>query len=97
MGGSGRSRFGTFANVPRAVALAEGVDEDAEPSDYKHVYVSLYQSHVPKLAKAGVVEHDTEAKTLELTERAAPLFAHLDFVPPAQRRTLVARFAERLG
>ena len=88
-----------FADATRAVAVAEGADPAAAPSEYKHVYVSLYQSHVPKLEQAGVVEHDREAKTLALTERAAPLFAHLELelVPPARRRTLVSRLADRLG
>ncbi|MDZ5810248.1 hypothetical protein U4E84_02610 [Halorubrum sp. AD140] len=86
-----------FSDVTRAVAIAEGIDEDAAPSEYKHVYVSLYQSHVPKLADAGVLRHDSESKTLELTARADALFAHLNFVPPTQRQTLVDRISERLG
>ena len=89
----------SFADATRAVAVAEGADPAAAPSEYKHVYVSLYQSHVPKLVEAGVVDHDREAKTLALTERADPLFAHLDLdlAAPARRRTLVSRLAQRLG
>lgn len=88
-----------FADATRAVAMAEGADATAAPSEYKHVYVSLYQSHVPKLVEAGVVDHDREAKTLALTERADPLFAHLelDLVTPTRRRSIVSRLADRLG
>ena len=87
----------TFADATRAVAIAEGADADAAPSEYKHVYVSLYQSHVPKLVEAGVVDHDREEKTLTLTDRAEPLFAHLDLTAPSRRRTFVSRLTDRLG
>ena len=36
----------------------------------KRVHTSLYQSHLPKLHKDGIVEYDKRAGTVALTERA---------------------------
>jgi len=35
----------------------------------KRVYISLYQSHLPKLEAAGIVEYDSDSKRLTSTER----------------------------
>ena len=64
--------------LTREVARAEGVAADADPGRFKTVYVSLYQTHVPALDDAGVVEYDADGKLVRLTPRAAPLFAYLD-------------------
>lgn len=45
--------------------------EALSESERKRMYVSLYQTHVPKLANAGLVEYDDERGTVALTERAA--------------------------
>lgn len=92
-----RGGHADFSDATEAVAIAEGIDEDASPSEYKHVYVSLYQSHVPKLVEAGVLTHDKEQKTISLTERAGPLLEYLDYTPPASRRSLVGRLTSRLS
>lgn len=39
-------------------------------SERKRIYVSLYQTHMPKLDDAGLVEYDEEEGTVELTDRA---------------------------
>jgi hypothetical protein len=44
----------------------EVLDDD----DRKRVYVSLYQTHVPKLEEHGVVEYDTDSTVLTLTDTA---------------------------
>ena len=67
-----------LSELTRAVALAEGIEPDAAASEFKKVYVSLYQSHLPVLEDAGVLEYDTESKDVRLTPRADPLFAYLD-------------------
>lgn len=36
---------------------------------YKRVYISLYQTHVPKLSELGLVEYDAETKEISLTDR----------------------------
>lgn len=44
----------------------------------KRVYVGLYQSHLPKLDEAGVVEFDQKRGEVELTERSDQLKRYLD-------------------
>jgi DNA-binding transcriptional ArsR family regulator len=39
-------------------------------SERKRIYVSLYQTHMPKLDDAGLVEYDDEEGTVELTDLA---------------------------
>ena len=44
--------------------------ESLADRDRKRVYVSLYQTHVPKLSDAGLVEYDKEAGTVTLADDA---------------------------
>lgn len=43
----------------------------------KRVYVSLYQTHIPALADAGVVDYDKESGRVELTEQARAVDMYL--------------------
>lgn len=43
----------------------------------KRVYVSLYQTHVPKLADTGVVTFDRDSGDVEITERASEVARYL--------------------
>lgn len=46
------------------------VDVDQIESDQRRrVYISLYQTHLPKLVEYGVVEYDEDANTVSLTDR----------------------------
>ena len=70
---------------------------DAGAKEFKKVYVSLYQTHIPVLVDAGVVEYDRDRKLVRLTSRAAPLFAYLDLdleraAGTARSRGLFSRF-----
>lgn len=67
-----------LSDLTREVALAEGIEADADAGQFKTVYVSLYQTHIPALVAAGAVEYDPAEKLVELTPRAAPLFTYLD-------------------
>jgi DNA-binding transcriptional ArsR family regulator len=52
-------------------ALENEVDvEDLQRQQRKRVYVSLYQTHVPKLEEAGIVEYDDASGEVRLTNRA---------------------------
>ena len=69
-------------------ALAEqiaGWEQDVPPeevakNEYKSVYVSSVQCHVPKLADAGVVDHDEENHTVILGENFEQLEPYLRVV-----------------
>ena len=44
----------------------------------KRVYISLYQSHLPKLAAEGVIDYDRDRGWVELAEEADVLIAYLE-------------------
>lgn len=59
-------------------AWENGVDtEDLTTQERKRVYVSLYQTHVPKLDDAGIVEYDSESGMVALTQRAQRIDSYL--------------------
>lgn len=61
------------------VAAWENDTTVAELSDkqIKRVYVSLYQTHVPKLDEHGLVEYDKDSGAIQLTSNVEVLDAHL--------------------
>lgn len=46
------------------------VPENLTEKERKRVYVSLYQTHVPKLEEVGFVEYDSDTGVVSLTDRA---------------------------
>lgn len=50
---------------------------ELEDADEKRVYVSLYQTHVPKLEEHGVVEYDTDSTVVSLTDAASQIDQYL--------------------
>lgn len=51
--------------------------EELSSQDRKRVYVSLYQTHVPKLVDVGIVEHDTDSGEVWLTSTAGAIEPYL--------------------
>ncbi|WP_336133565.1 DUF7344 domain-containing protein [Natronomonas amylolytica] len=59
-------------------ALENEVDvDDLQRQQQKRVYVSLYQTHVPKLEEAGIVEYDDASGEVRLTNRAGEFDTYL--------------------
>ena len=54
--------------------------EDVAKNEYKSVYVSSVQCHVPKLADAGVVDHDEDNHTVVLSDNFEQLEPYLRVV-----------------
>lgn len=50
--------------------------EDLTAQQRKRTYVSLYQTHIPKLAEAGVLEYDADSGTVHATEQVDALAAY---------------------
>ena len=44
-------------------------------------YVSLHQTHLPKLDNLGIIDYDESAKTVGLTERAQRVNVYMETVP----------------
>lgn len=54
---------------------------DLTSSERKRVYVSLYQCHLPKMAKAGVIDYDRSRGSIELRGPSSQCFVYLDIEP----------------
>lgn len=73
------------------LAMSLAAEENGVPTDEltakerKRMYVSLYQTHVPKLAEADAVTYDQEAGTVSPTPRTSDLVAYLH--DSSERRT----------
>ncbi|WP_246066453.1 DUF7344 domain-containing protein [Halorubrum cibi] len=48
----------------------------------KRLYVSLYQTHIPKLEEAGIVDYDGDTGDIRLTDRGSDLNRYLDAEAP---------------
>ncbi|MEZ3117165.1 hypothetical protein RYH80_14715 [Halobaculum sp. MBLA0147] len=61
------------ARAERGGESAPGTDESSEPTaqQVRSVYVSLYQTHVPRLSEHGVVAYDREGRTVRLRQSPA--------------------------
>lgn len=44
-------------------------------------YVSLHQTHLPKLDELGIIDYDQSGKTVKLNERAEEVSVYLETVP----------------
>ncbi|MFC7155815.1 hypothetical protein ACFQPA_10145 [Halomarina halobia] len=72
----------TLPDLADEVAVRErGTTIAAIPGEeVKRVYMSLYHSHIPKLANADVVAYDQERDMVALAENAAHLAPHLELL-----------------
>ena len=73
----------TLSDLAEHVAALENDKSVREltSSERKRVYVGLYQCHLPKMADAGVIDHDRSRGTVELREATSPYFVYLDIEP----------------
>ncbi|WP_255149276.1 DUF7344 domain-containing protein [Halorarius halobius] len=71
----------TVRELSEQVATLE-TDEDPAPRDKRQsVYVSLHQTHLPKLDKLGIVAYDSDAKAVALLEKAKEVEVYMEVVP----------------
>ena len=65
----------------------ESTVEELSSQERKRVYVSLYQTHVPKLEEVGLVEYDQDTGEVSLTDQSSQI---QDFLrePPSDRSRL---------
>ncbi|WP_267644167.1 DUF7344 domain-containing protein [Haloarchaeobius amylolyticus] len=73
----------TKREVSRQLAAWEN-DEPIDmvsSSERKRVYIALHQTHLPKLADAGLVDYDASQGTITLTDACHDLDVYLDVVP----------------
>lgn len=65
--------------LAKAIAAWENDTDESELTDQdrKRVYVSLYQTHIPKLTDVGLVEYDQDSGTVHLTDRTSVIDNYL--------------------
>lgn len=56
----------------------EVAPEDISEKERKRVYVSLYQTHVPRLDDAGIIQYDKESGNIVLSEEATAIDEYLE-------------------
>jgi len=77
----------TLSDLARRVAAAEN-DKPVDAlrsQEYKRVYISLYQTHLPKMDDAGVVAFDRDRGSVRRGPNADAVYARLDSDPSARR------------
>ncbi len=67
-----RSGRGNLRTLARDTAIGE-VGEPVDNEVVKRFYISLYQTHIPKLEETGLVVYDAEEKSVVLTDRVADI------------------------
>jgi hypothetical protein len=72
----------TLAERVAAIEMETTVD-DLDAQARKRVYISCYQTHVPRLVKADLVEHDTDTGIVSPTPELATLTTLLDLPTPS--------------
>lgn len=78
----------SLRDISEQLAASENGVETVEVTykQRKRVHTSLYQSHLPKLHKDGIIEYDKRAGTVVLTERAREFESYLRDEPSSSHR-----------
>ena len=74
---------GTPVDIGDLAEHVAGVENGIDPArlnsqQRKRVYISLYQSHLPKLDDAGAIRFDQDRGTISLAEEADSFYRYLD-------------------
>lgn len=68
----------TLRELANRIARLETGEDPPPRSARQSVYVTLHQSHLPKLDRLGIVEYDDVSKRIALGRRARELEVYLD-------------------
>ncbi len=71
----------TVRDLSEDVATRETGESPAPRDKRRSVYVSLHQTHLPKLDDLGIVNYDTDSKEVRLRDRAAEITTYMEVVP----------------
>jgi predicted transcriptional regulator len=63
------------------IAAVESGESPPPRNIRQSVYVSLHQTHLPKLDDLGIVEYDSDSKQVRLAECAAEVAVYMEVVP----------------
>ena len=71
----------TARELSERIAEVETGESPPPRNIRQSAYVSLHQTHLPKLDELDIVEYDQSAKTVELNERAEQVSVYMETVP----------------
>ncbi len=71
----------TVDDLAEHIATLETGESPAPRNVRKSVYVSLHQTHLPKLDDLGIVEYDQRSKELSLKDRVREVEVYMEIVP----------------
>jgi hypothetical protein len=74
----GRASVGDLADT---IAAMESGESPPPRNVRQSVYVSLHQTHLPKLDEAGVISYESVSKHVELLEGAEEVTVYMEVVP----------------
>ena len=77
----------SIQELSRELAMWEfdATAEELTDQEEKRIYVALYQTHVPKLEEAGIVDYDTDTGLIQLDEQATELQPYVEEDLPGSR------------
>lgn len=70
--------YATIQDLSEHIAALESGEEPPPRNVRQSVYVSLHQTHLPKLESLGVVDYDTDSKDVRLRDRAAEVERYME-------------------
>ena len=71
----------TVKELSERVASLETGEEPAPRDTRQSVYVTLHQTHLPKLDDLGIVAHERDGQVVALAERADEVTVYMEVVP----------------
>ena len=71
----------TVRELSEVIAAQEANSDPAPRNVRQSVYISLQQTHLPKLSELGIVEYDENTKTVSPAENAAEVGVYMEVVP----------------
>ena len=71
----------TARELSEQIAEVETGESPPPRNIRQSAYVSLHQTHLPKLDELDIIEYDQSAKTVELNERAEQVSVYMETVP----------------
>jgi predicted transcriptional regulator len=69
------------SDLAEHIAAVESGEQPPPRNVRQSVYVSLHQTHLPKLDDLGIVTYDANAKTVERAEHADDVAVYMEVVP----------------
>jgi hypothetical protein len=71
----------TVRELSEHIASVESGENPPPRNIRQSVYVSLHQTHLPKLDELGIVAYDSDAKEVSLARRAEQVAVYMEVVP----------------